>query len=936
MASKSKSQLRTENTSNFPNNNTGFITPERLRTFNGDVIDSFVVNSGTGSLIETASAIADTITFTKGDGSTFDVTVSASGSAVNSLITASISDATITFTKNDASTFDLTVNNVVSASYAVTASHALNAGASNWNDITGKPSGLVSGSSQVSDLTGSLLTTASNDFSEITFTKGDGSTFLIDSTPRKVIESVINKNGFMAKGTPVYVSGSTGNALHVYAASASRADRMPATFVLNQDLNTDEEGYGILTGFINGVNTGGFGEGDNVYVGANGGYTNVKPTGSNQIQKLGNVVKSAVNGSGVISGAGRANDLPNLPNGYIWSGDSNGVPQAYASSSLNFALTNVNNTFTGNQIFNDITVNGTGSFAYIQSITGSAKIIGDAFIILNNDTPTERYAGLKVLDSGSNDTTASFVYDGLTNDWKYEYNSGSGADHNAGVVMFGPEMNDVSGAIYPSANVLQMGGGDHHLYDSILNQNGTTQIQLGTAGAPIAFPNFIVHTTTSGGSYGVVKIQDNGSGNDGGFENTTFHGPSFNERAFRLFGGGNGTSGNLILVAPDDGETDVFKTFNFQNGTTLKTLDSASFEGQTNVSGPSNFSNTVDISGNTTISGITSLQGEITASGASRFTSNITISNGASLDSNGTITTSDIIRSTAAQGFQLGSSGTPIQYPNSIIHTDTDIGGGAYGTFVIQDNGSGNNGGIEITTYHGPSFNQRAFRVVGGGNGTSGTTILAALDDGSVQYYKNSVWQSGTSVGVSGSLYASSDVNLSGTVNLTGTLTASLAEGYTWVGGAGNVSELVPTSSFGGGASGIFLQTGSYYATTNDLQVTGSFGVKGAIGGENEILSITSLTASIDLTTSNTYELTLVSSADTHLDVTTFGEDAQSVNVLVKQPTSGNTGSISFSSDFKFAGGYSYIPTPANSSEDILSFTRFGNFLYGTYLNNFS
>lgn len=37
----------------------------------------------------------------------------------------------------------------------------------------------------------------------------------------------------------------------------------------------------------------------------------------------------------------------------------------------------------------------------------------------------------------------------------------------------------------------------------------------------------------------------------------------------------------------------------------------------------------------------------------------------------------------------------------------------------------------------------------------------------------------------------------------------------------------VPSSGGGGGGSGIFIQTGSFYATTNDLQVTGSFNVLG-------------------------------------------------------------------------------------------------------------
>ena len=42
MAQQSKSQLEATNQSNFPNNNTGFITPTRLRGFNTDIIDSMV------------------------------------------------------------------------------------------------------------------------------------------------------------------------------------------------------------------------------------------------------------------------------------------------------------------------------------------------------------------------------------------------------------------------------------------------------------------------------------------------------------------------------------------------------------------------------------------------------------------------------------------------------------------------------------------------------------------------------------------------------------------------------------------------------------------------------------------------------------------------------------------------------------------------------
>jgi cytoskeletal protein CcmA (bactofilin family) len=99
------------------------------------VTASYALNAGatvsTGSLLVTASAVSNVITFTKGDGSTFPVTV-ATGSAttVNTgslLITASINDATTTYTKGDGSTFALTVNNVVNANSASLAANATSA-----------------------------------------------------------------------------------------------------------------------------------------------------------------------------------------------------------------------------------------------------------------------------------------------------------------------------------------------------------------------------------------------------------------------------------------------------------------------------------------------------------------------------------------------------------------------------------------------------------------------------------------------------------------------------------------------------------------------------------------------------------------------------------------------------------------------------------------
>jgi hypothetical protein len=137
---------------------------------------SFALNAGTtvstASLLTTASATNNIITFTKGDASTFTVTVATgsggsggstfpfTGSAVitGSLIVtgslvASGSSHTIIGTLN------ATSSQAVSSSYALTASYSLNAGTT------------VS--------TASLLTTASAASNVITFTKGDASTFTV-------------------------------------------------------------------------------------------------------------------------------------------------------------------------------------------------------------------------------------------------------------------------------------------------------------------------------------------------------------------------------------------------------------------------------------------------------------------------------------------------------------------------------------------------------------------------------------------------------------------------------------------------------------------------------------------------------------------------------------------------------------------------------------
>jgi len=112
-----------------------------------------------------------------------------------------------------------------------------------------------------------------------------------------------------------------------------------------------------------------------------------------------------------------------------------------------------------------------------------------------------------------------------------------------------------------------------------------------------------------------------------------------------------------------------------------------------------------------------------------------------------------------------------------------------------------------------------------------GSELTFSEVDGNFQslYYSSSL--SGTNLSL---FYASSSVTHSidlGGVIPTGSfmITGSIIGNIITFTKADNTTFAitVPSSGGGGGGSGIFIQTGSFYATTNDLQVTGSFNVLG-------------------------------------------------------------------------------------------------------------
>ena len=139
----------------------------------------------------------------------------------------------------------------------------------------------------------------------------------------------------LAKGDPVYISGSVGASgrLEVQLADASNTLKMPAVGLLFQDLANNGEGYVVITGKLRNVSNSPIDgvtptEGDVVYVKPSGtsgaALTTTKPVYDNFIQNVGKVgkVNGGNSGTFVVSSILRSNDIPNLTPGRLWVGST--------------------------------------------------------------------------------------------------------------------------------------------------------------------------------------------------------------------------------------------------------------------------------------------------------------------------------------------------------------------------------------------------------------------------------------------------------------------------------------------------------------------------------------------------------------------------------------------------------------------------------------
>ena len=170
------------------------------------------------------------------------------------------------------------------------------------------------------------------------------------------------------------------------------------------------------------------------------------------------------NGSGVIVGAGRANDLPNINPGHFWVGDSDWVPQAVSTSS--FVTTSSFNDATGSFLTtgsvtnNTITLEkGDGSTFSLTVDTGSGGSGGNDIDVYDDGTLVRAsIEGLNFAGNGFDVTTSGSNGVTITNenvDVQFLADFGT-------ITHFGPSG---SGIAPSGSGYLVLSGSDSHVTD---------------------------------------------------------------------------------------------------------------------------------------------------------------------------------------------------------------------------------------------------------------------------------------------------------------------------------------------------------------------------------------------------------------------------------------------------------------------------------------
>ena len=261
-------------------------------------------------------------------------------------------------------------------------------------------------------------------------------------------------------------------------------------------------------------------------------------------------------------------------------------------------------------------------------------------------------------------------------------------------------------------------------------------------------------------------------------------------------------------------------------------------------------------------------------------------------------------------GNQTITGSLNVQTGNSINLGIINPGGGIFKGISLSQYGTTNNN-AQIVTYASESAEMYFGVVAGDYSYDSELGIITNPQGIQFQDWDNntnaySTWLSlPYNTGIATPTFVRG-LGVTGSLSVSNTLTASLQQGYVWVGNASGKTTTVSTSSFASTGSNTFVGTEI---------ITGSLIVTGSARGNVSALSITSNTASMDLSKANYFTLTLADTTTTHITATNIQPGTSATLVI----TTGTNSSASLAPTLLQPSGNAYTASLGSSKKDVLS-----------------
>lgn len=205
-------------------------------------------------------------------------------------------------------------------------------------------------------------------------------------------------------GTPVYITGATGNRPTIAKAQAnSEATCLKYLGLTTDDIAHNSDGFVTVMGTVRGVNTNSYNAGDVLYLSETtaGGFRTTRPDAPNTTIVIG-IVKTKSGGDGQIAVQGRTQPTVERLSNVYTSSLASGDLLKYNGTRWENSTTDVYKTYAGfvNRTDSTITVNGSGVVTLAPAVTSfTVYINGTKKILSNTQTVTV-----------TSDQTITYVY----------------------------------------------------------------------------------------------------------------------------------------------------------------------------------------------------------------------------------------------------------------------------------------------------------------------------------------------------------------------------------------------------------------------------------------------------------------------------------------------------------------------------------------------